>query len=221
MDLPGKQIDTKNEIAETLRLQLRPMMNTVRRRRDARRSEHEDKLWPFANFNPDQEPEMKTYRKHLLAALSALTLGATALGAHAHTTDQAAPHARAHAQHQKLTPEQRAQFRAQRIARLHDELKITPAQENAWKAFVASMQPPAHQQHDRAAWANLTAPERMAKMIARQKERTAALEQRLAALNTFYSVLSTDQKKTFDEKAAHFGRGHGGRHGWQHRNNAA
>jgi Spy/CpxP family protein refolding chaperone len=162
---------------------------------------------------------MKTYRTHLLAALSALTLGAAALGAHAQTTDQAAPHA--HAQHQKPTPEQRAQFRAQRIAKLHDELKITPAQENAWNAFVASMQPPPHQQHDRAAWANLTAPERMAKMIALQKQRTAALEQRQAALNTFYSVLSTDQKKTFDEKAAHFGRGHGGRHGWQHRSDSA
>ena len=167
---------------------------------------------------------MKTYRKHLIAALSALTLGACALGAHAQTADQATtPQARhgAHAQHQKLTPEQRAQFRAQRIAKLHDELKITPAQENAWKAFVASMQPPARQQHDRAAWANLTAPERMAKMIARQKQRTAALEQRQASLNTFYSVLSADQKKTFDEKAAHFGRGHGGRHGWQHRGTSA
>jgi periplasmic protein CpxP/Spy len=156
---------------------------------------------------------MKTYRKHLLAALSALTLGAAALGAHAQTTDHGM-------QHQKPTPEQRAQFRAKRIAKLHDELKITPAQENAWNAFVNSMQPPARQPHDRAAWANLTAPERMAKMIERQKQRTAALEQRQASLNTFYSVLSADQKKTFDEKAAHFGRGHGHR-GWQHRGNTA
>jgi hypothetical protein len=157
---------------------------------------------------------MKTYRKHLITALSALTLGAAALGAHAQTADHGA-------QHQKPTPEQRAQFRAQRIAKLHDELKITPAQENAWNAFVNAMQPPAHQQHDRAAWANLTAPERMAKMIERQKQRTAALEQRQASLNTFYSVLSADQKKTFDEKAAHFGRGHGGHRGWQHRGTTA
>ena len=164
---------------------------------------------------------MKTYRKHLLAALSALTLGAAALGAHAQTTDQAAPPARHGMQHQKLTPEQRAQFHAQRIAKLHDELKITPAQENAWKTFVASMLPSAHQQHDRAAWANLTAPERMAKMIDMQKQRTAALEQRQGALNTFYSVLSTDQKKTFDEKAAHFGHGRGMHRGWQHHGGSA
>ena len=166
---------------------------------------------------------MKTYRKHLLAALSALTLGAAAIGAHAQTAQTAdtaaaqaghAAHA-GHGQHQRMTPEQRAQFRAQRIARLHDELKITPAQENAWNAFVASMQPPARQQHDRAAWANLTAPERMAKMIDHQKQRTAALEQRQGALNTFYSVLNADQKKTFDDKAARFGHGHGRHGGWQ------
>ena len=165
---------------------------------------------------------MKTYRKHLLAALSALTLGATALGAHAQTTDQSAPQARHGMQHQKLTPEQREQFRAQRIAKLHDELKITPAQESAWTAFVNAMQPPAHAQHDRAAWTHLTAPERMAKMIEMQKQRTAALEQRQGALNTFYSTLSADQKKTFDEKASHFGHGRGMHHGgWQHRGNTA
>jgi hypothetical protein len=164
---------------------------------------------------------MKTYRKHLITALSALTLGACALGAHAQTTDQAAALVHHRMQHQKPTPEQRAQFRAQRIARLHDALKITPAQETAWNAFVASMQPPARRQHDRAAWANLTAPERMAKMIDMQKQRTAALEQRQASLNTFYSVLSADQKKTFDEKAARFGHGHGMHRGWQHHGNTA
>jgi Spy/CpxP family protein refolding chaperone len=47
------------------------------------------------------------------------------------------------------------------------------------------------------------------------------MEQRLGALNSFYAVLTPEQKKTFDEKAARFqGRfgGHGGhRGGWQHR----
>jgi Spy/CpxP family protein refolding chaperone len=68
--------------------------------------------------------------------------------------------------------------------------------------------------------AGLSAPQRAEKMIERQKARTAAMEQRLAALNTFYSVLSPDQKKVFDDKAARmqsrFGR-HGGHGGWQHR----
>ena len=82
------------------------------------------------------------------------------------------------------------------------------------------MQPAARPaQHDRAAWANLTAPERMAKMIELQKQRTAALEQRQGALNSFYSVLSPEQKKVFDAKATQMqarwgghGRHGGGRH---------
>jgi Spy/CpxP family protein refolding chaperone len=76
------------------------------------------------------------------------------------------------------------------------------------------------QHGDHAAWAGLSAPERAEKMLAMQKARTAAMEQRLAALNTFYSVLSADQKKVFDEKAARmesrFGRHGGGHGGWQH-----
>jgi len=50
------------------------------------------------------------------------------------------------------------------------------------------------------------------------------MEQRLGALNSFYSVLSPDQKKVFDEKAAqmqsHFGR-HGGHGGLQRGGDAA
>jgi hypothetical protein len=172
---------------------------------------------------------MNTFRKTLLTGLAALSLGGAMIGAQAQTQ---APDAHPKAQ---LSKEERQakrtefaakheQMRAQRVAKLHDELKITPAQESAWNAFVASMKP-AHrngdQHSDRAAWAGLSAPQRAEKMIERQKARTAVMEQRLAALNTFYSVLSADQKKVFDEKTARmqsrFGR-HGGEHGgWQHR----
>ena len=52
---------------------------------------------------------------------------------------------------------------------------------------------------DRAAWAGLSAPARMEKMIAMAKQHTAAMESHLAALNTFYAVLTPAQKKVFDE----------------------
>jgi periplasmic protein CpxP/Spy len=182
---------------------------------------------------PDQEKEMTTVRKHLATALAALSLGATAFGAHAQTAvTTAAPSAAAasqaqghdHRQRPKLTPEQRAELRAKRVARLHDELRITPAQEAAWKSFVASMQPQARgqgQRPDRAAWANLSAPERMAKVIDMQKRRTVAMEQRLGALNSFYSVLTPDQKKVFDDKAGRMQhRFHRGQGGWQERGGA-
>jgi hypothetical protein len=170
---------------------------------------------------------MNTLRKTLFTGLAALSLGGAMIGAQAQTQAPDA-HPRAHlskeerqARHAEFAAK-REQMRAQRVARLHDDLKITPAQENAWNAFVASMKP-AHradgQRGDRAAWASLSAPQRAEKLLERQKARTAAMEQRLAALNTFYSVLSADQKKVFDEKTARmqsrFGR-HGGHGGWQH-----
>jgi protein CpxP len=175
---------------------------------------------------------MNTLRKTLLTGLAALSLGGAMLGAQAQSQTQTQA-ADAHPKAQPSKQERQArhaefaakreQRQAQRVAKLHDELKITPAQENAWNAFVASMKPSqrAGQQHgDRAAMAGLSAPQRARKMIERQKQRTVFMEQRLAALNSFYSVLSPDQKKVFDEKAArmqsHFGRHGGGHGGWHH-----
>jgi Spy/CpxP family protein refolding chaperone len=171
---------------------------------------------------------MNTLRKTLLTGLAALSLGGAMLGAQAQSQ---APDAHPKAQLSKEERQarhaefaaKRDQMRAQRVAKLHDELRITPAQESAWNGFVASMKRPQHaggQHGDRAAWAGLSAPQRAEKMIERQKARTAAMEQRLAALNSVYSVLSPDQKKVFDDRTArmqsHFGR-HGGHGGWQHR----
>jgi len=179
---------------------------------------------------------MKTLRKTLLAGLAAVSLGGAMLGAQAQSQPQspsqnqaqASEHGRKAMPTKEEREARRAEFetrRAQRVARLHDELKITPAQENAWNAFVASMKPAQrdHGQHgDSAAWAGLSAPQRAEKMLAMQKARTAAMEQHVAAMNSFYSVLTPEQKKVFDEKAAHmqhrFGRGgmHGDMHGDMH-----
>lgn len=171
---------------------------------------------------------MNTIRKHCLAALAVLSLGAAALGAHAQTQvpnqapNQSAEGRYGHAANQEQRAAKRAEFAAKRAAQLHDELKITPAQESAWNAFVASMKPqPRGARADRAAQAGLTAPQRLARHIEMQKRRTAAMEQRLGAVNSFYAVLSPEQKKTFDDKAAHlagrFGKHGGMRGGWQHR----
>lgn len=175
---------------------------------------------------------MTTIRKHLVTTFAALSMGAIAIGAHAQATSQSQPAEGrySHAEHQQKRAEfaaKRAEFAAKRAAKLHDALKITPAQENAWNAFVASMKPAARQagaqRPDRAAWTSLSAPQRMEKHIEMRKRRTAAMEQRLGALNSFYAVLTPEQKKTFDDKAGrlqgHFGKHGGGRGGWQQRGN--
>lgn len=60
---------------------------------------------------------------------------------------------------------------------------------------------------ERSAWANMTAPARMEKMIGMAKQHIARMETHLAALNTFYAVLTPAQKQAFDEHAK-LGHGH-------------
>ena len=158
---------------------------------------------------------MNNLRKNILIGLTVLGMGsATVHAQNAAPTPDSGRHATA------VTHEQRqakmAEHAAKRTARLHDELKITPAQENAFRTYIAATQPqPRPARGERANWKELTAPARMEQMIAMQKQRTAEMEASMPALNAFYAVLTPEQKKVFDEKAKHR-RGHGhGHHGWK------
>lgn len=167
---------------------------------------------------------MNNVRKNILIALAALSVGGA--------VNAAEPQSQAAQDQQRpaLTQEQRAakmaehrarraEHMAKRQAALHDALKLSPAQEPAWASFVAAHKPADHMQRpDRAQWASLTAPQRMEKMIELHKQRTARMEQHLAALNTFYATLTPEQKKVFDQhtQRGHGKRGHHGMHGGHH-----
>lgn len=120
-------------------------------------------------------------------------------------------------------PAQRQARVAKHQAELKAKLKLTPAQEGAWTAFTASMQPPAHgARPDRAAmkaeFDKLTTPERIDKMRAlraqRMTEMSAVMDKRGDATKTFYSALNADQQKVFDaQRMNHGGKGPGGQHG--------
>jgi len=110
---------------------------------------------------------------------------------------------------------------AKHQAELKAKLKLTPAQEGAWTAFTASMQPPVHAARpDRAAmkaeFDKLTTPQRIDKMRELRAQRmaamNAAMDKRGDATKTFYAALSPEQQKTFDSQPMGRG-GHGGRHG--------
>lgn len=150
---------------------------------------------------------MNNFRKNVLIGLTVLGMG-TAIGAQAQTDPQDGRHASAATQEQRQA--KMAEFQARRIAHLHEVLKITPAQESAFHAYVAAMQPKPMARGAHANFKELTAPQRMEQMIAMQKQRTAEMEARLPALTTFYSVLTPDQKKTMDQQGMH----HHGGHGW-------
>lgn len=106
----------------------------------------------------------------------------------------------------------RVAHHAARIARLHDALKLTAAQEPAWSAYVAARQPQAQAARpDFAAQAALPAPQREADRIALKKRHLAANEARLPSLNALYAGLSADQRAVFDKTQL---RHRGARHGW-------
>ena len=177
---------------------------------------------------------MNTLRKQLLVTVAALGLAGAAL---AQTAPAAAPEGRhghavsaeQRAAHQAERQAKRAQFQAKRAERqaaradkLRADLKLTAQQEPAFAAFLAAGKPAGRPQGaaakapgDRASFAALPAPQRMERMVERQKQRTARMEARLAALNNFYAVLTPEQKKVFDSQAMRGGiggkhRGHGG-----------
>ena len=160
---------------------------------------------------------MNTIRKTLLVGMTVLSLGAVGTAARAQDGAPQGRHGQAMTQEQRAAKaaEHKAKFAdmvAKRQAKLHGALKLTAAQEPAWTTFVAATTPqvPAARP-DRAALAQLSAPERMEKRLEMHKQMLAKQEVRLAAVKTFYAQLTAEQKKTFDEAAKHHhGRGHGG-----------
>jgi Spy/CpxP family protein refolding chaperone len=154
---------------------------------------------------------MNTLRKNVLIALTVLGMGSAAAAVQAQTATSEGRHANAATQQERMA--KWGEHFAKRQAKLHDALQLNGGQESAWAAYQASIKPKAGMMGmhgDRAAWAAMPAPARMEKMIAMSKQRTAMMESRLGALNTFYSVLSPAQKKVFDENTR--GGGHHGHH---------
>ncbi len=101
-----------------------------------------------------------------------------------------------------------------RHAALKAQLKLTPAQEPAWAAFMEAHKPPAVKMGkpdmpDMPDMSKLTTPERIDKMrevhAQRVSERSAEMDKKGAATKTFYAALTPEQQKLFD---AHDIKGH-------------
>ncbi|MFZ6655160.1 Spy/CpxP family protein refolding chaperone [Undibacterium sp. TJN19] len=142
---------------------------------------------------------MNTLQKKLFIGLTVMTMGIAGSA----LAQSAAP-ASASAHGQPGDPAKWAEKMKERIAKhqaeLHDKLKITAAQEPAWKTFIDAMTPAAMPARpDHKAMEKLTTPERMEKSLEKMKEHLAKMQNRLAALKTFYAVLTPDQQKIFDE----------------------
>lgn len=155
----------------------------------------------------------------LAGAIVAVAATALAQTTPTPATPPAVP-AAAPGQHHADRIERMKAHRAEQQARLKERLQLTPAQEPAWNALVAQMQPRPRPDTPREAWAGLTTPQRLDRMEALKAERNQAMQQRHAAIRAFYAQLDPAQQKTFDAEAmagarhAGFQReGHGHRHG--------
>lgn len=163
---------------------------------------------------------MKPSRHLIAAALLALGLaaGAQTTSAPAPATPGPGHHMDGHHKHMmgrhhgRFDPAKMQERIAKRQAALKQKLQITPAQEGAWTAYTAAMQPPANMQRpDRAEFAKLTTPERIDRMRALRAARAAEMDKRAEATKAFYASLTPEQKKVFDERS--FGRRGGHHHG--------
>lgn len=152
-----------------------------------------------------------TISKVLITLLAGAALAGSAA---AQTTPPQGRHAHAASQEQRQAKMQ--EMAARRVAKLHDALQLSAAQEPAWAAFIAAIKPEemAAAHAGRAAMKDLPAPQRLEKAIEMAKQHTAKMEAHLVALNTFYAVLTPAQQKVFDQQAGqmHRMRKHMGHH---------
>jgi protein CpxP len=162
----------------------------------------------------------------IMAAASMAAVAQTAApAAPATATAPAKPgHHAGHGKHRHDPAKMQARI-AKHQAELKAKLAITPAQEGAWSAYTAALQPQARtggQRPDRAAmraeFEKLTTPQRIDKMNAlrtqRMAEMNAAMTKRGDATKAFYAALNADQQKVFDsQRMGRGGKGHGGHHG--------
>lgn len=159
----------------------------------------------------------------VLAGLLA-TLGASAMAQSAAPASLGAAASSPRGQHMgKHDPAKMQAMIAKNQADLKAKLKLTPAQEGAWTAYTAAVQPPAGKgmrpsEAQRAEMDKLTTPERIDKMHALRGERmtqmNAAMDKRGNATKTFYAALTPEQQKVFDtEHQKHGARSEHGGHG--------
>ncbi len=120
--------------------------------------------------------------------------------------------------HGRMDPAKMQQRSAKHQAELKARLKISAAQEGAWAAYVAAMQPAADlpgaegpdlHRKMRDEMAKLSTPERIDRMGAIRVRHDTEFARRGEATKAFYATLSPEQQKVFDAETLRGGPGGG------------
>ena len=83
---------------------------------------------------------------------------------------------------------------------LHDELKLSDAQEAAWHDYLEKSKPSGqHPEFDKSELSSLPTPERLDRMLLIMKARQEYMESHVQAVKSFYAQLTPEQQKIFDD----------------------
>lgn len=95
-----------------------------------------------------------------------------------------------------------AQPASSALSRLHDDLRLTPGQESAWRQYVAGIDDGGRMQAQRQAaelmLPQIPTPRRLALMEATMTQELADFRRQGEVIRAFYDRLSPDQQRTFD-----------------------
>ncbi len=140
-----------------------------------------------------QGTSMKLYRHLAHRMLLAAGLGAFLAGPV--VAEMGCPQMGGHEMHQEQYAKQMEQHHKQ----LHDALKLMPGQEPAWKTLMDTEQAKIKAVAPAEDGSRLTTPERAEKMLEISKARQEQKSLHVAALKSFYAMLSDEQKKVFED----------------------
>lgn len=99
------------------------------------------------------------------------------------------------------------------MAKLHDALKLTSAQEPAWTEFSGRMKPvkmdkPKMDKTGQPDWKDIKTPDRLDMVLDKMKSREQRLAEDAAAVRAFYGTLTPEQQKIFDHRFQAYHHGH-------------
>lgn len=150
---------------------------------------------------------MSGIRKTITAGLVAMSMGLVAVPVLAGAFHGGKPDAE---QFERMEKKRTARHQA-----MHDKLKITAAQEPAWKTYLDKTRPvrPAHgARADGAKKQELTSVERLERRAAHLDKMQQRTAEQLAATKALYAVLDDEQKQVFDKLQERKGKRHGKGH---------
>jgi len=109
--------------------------------------------------------------------------------------------AQAECAHDHWNQEKHSENFEKRMNALRDALALSESQQVAWQEFTMALKPTAHEaKHDRSEFSQLTTPERLDRMLNMMKLRQEKMASHVQSIESFYSTLTSEQQKIFDQK---------------------